>query len=133
MKRKIINTFLIVSAGAVLVALAFIVRVRATADTVAVLKTSGITCGSCVPGIEKALQLKKGVTSVEVDVDSGWVVVGYDSRKIKPKSIASTLSASGYPSGVAEVLGIERYKQITGQDIGVKSGSIGCGGGCCNK
>ena len=130
---KIYNIVLVLTAIALLVVFAFSVRIRPAADNVAVLITAGMTCGSCAGKIEKALQAKEGVASVEVDADGGWVIVGYDSKKVKPEVIASTVSGLGYWSNVAELLRVERFRAITGRDPGAKMKSIGCGGGCGNR
>jgi periplasmic mercuric ion binding protein len=130
-KGKILNFFLVIAAIAILAVLAFSVRIRPTADNVAVLRTSGMTCGGCGSKVEKALQAKAGVASVEVDVDGGRVVVGYDSKKIGPELLASTVAGAGYRSRVAELLSVEQFRAITGREPGGKYKSAGCG--CCNK
>jgi copper chaperone CopZ len=132
-KGKIVNIVLVLTAIALLGVFAFSVRIKPTADNVAVLITSGMTCGSCAGNIEKALQAKEGVASVDVDVDGGWVIVGYDSKKVKPEVITSAVTGLGYRSKVAELLSVERFRAITGGDPGAKIKSIGCGGGCGNR
>jgi len=132
-KGKIINIVLVLTVTVLLVALAFSVRIKPTADNVAVLQTTGMTCGSCGSKIEKTLQAKEGVASVEVDVDGGWVFVGYDSKKVKPEVITYAVTGLGYWSKVAELLSVERFRAITGRDPGAKIKTIGCGGGCGNR
>ncbi|KAF0221229.1 MAG: heavy metal transport/detoxification [Geobacteraceae bacterium] len=132
-KGKIINIVLVIAVVALLTAFAFSVRIKPTADNVAVLKTAGMTCGSCANDIEKALQAKRGVAAVEVDVDGGWVVVGFDSKKTELDVIASTVAGLGYRNRVAELLSVERFRAITGRDPGTKVKSMGCGGGCGNR
>lgn len=130
-KGKIINIVLVIAVVALLAVFAFSVRIKPTADNVAALKTAGMTCGGCANDIEKALQAKRGVASVEVDVDGGWVVVGYDSKKIKPEVLASTVSGLGYRSRVAELLSVEQFRKITGRNPGERmTRKTGCGGGC---
>ena len=135
MKNKIVNVVVLVSVVAILSVLAIFVRVGATADSVAVLKTSGMTCGSCSSKITKALETVKGVAVTEVDVEGGWVVVGYDTKSVKPDTLAAQVNSTGFSSNVHMVLTPEQFKQITGRDIGVKTApSSGCcggkGGGC---
>jgi copper chaperone CopZ len=109
--------------------LAFYVRVGATADSVAVLKTTGMTCGSCSSKITKALETLKGVAVTEVDVEGGWVVVGYDTKTVKPDALAALVSNTGFGSNVHMVLTPEQFKQVTGRDIGAKAiRSSGCCG-----
>ena len=136
MKNKIINAAILVSAVVLLSVFAFYVRVGATADSVAVLRTTGMTCGSCSSKITKALENLKGVAVTEVDVEGGWVVVGYDTNSVKPDALAAQVVSSGFGSAVHMVLTPEQFKQKTGRDIGSKavpaSGCGGCGtkGGC---
>lgn len=137
MKNRVINGVIISSLVAILSVLAFFVRIGATADSVAVLKTTGMTCGSCSSKITKALDALHGVAATEVDVEGGWVIVGYDTKRVKPESLAEKVSGVGFGSKVHVVLTPEQFKQVTGRDVG-KKGSGGCGGcgtggGCGTK
>src|SRR6185369_1115010 len=138
MKSKIANVILIVAAVTLLSVLAFYIRIGATADSVAVLKTTGMTCGSCSSKISKALEALKGVAVTEVDVEGGWVIVGYDTKAIKPEALAEKVTKTGFGSNVHVVLTPEQFKQITGKNIGEKAAPAkGCcggkGGGCGTK
>lgn len=130
MKNRIINVVILVSAVTFLSILAFYVKVGATADSVAVLRTTGMTCGSCASKISQALESLKGVAVTEVDVNGGWVFVGYDTTGIKPEALAEKVKETGYYSQVVEVVTPERFKQITGRDIGQKAAPSGGCGGC---
>lgn len=134
MKNNIINSVMVVAAATVLTLLAFFVRVGVTADSVAVLQTAGMTCGSCSGKITEALQRVKGVAVTEVDVEGGWVIVGYDAKSVKPEALVERVTGSGFASAVYRVLTPEQFKQITGRDIGKKAAASGCcggtGGGC---
>lgn len=135
MKNRIVNVVILVSIVTLLSVLAFYVRVGATADSVAVLRTTGMTCGSCSSKIAKALETLKGVAVTEVDVEGGWVVVGYDTKTVKPDALAAQVNSAGFGSNVHMILTPEQFKQITGRDISVKtSPASGCcggkGGGC---
>ena len=120
--------------------LAFYVRVGVTADSVAVLKTRGMTCGSCSGTISKALETLKGVSVTEVDVEGGWVVVGYDTKTVKPAVLAETVTAAGFVCSIDRVLTPAQFEQITSRDIGKKAvsysrccgGKGGCGGNKTN-
>lgn len=130
MKKRIINVMIFVAAVTFLSVLAFYVRVGATADSVAVLRTTGMTCGSCSNKINKALETLKGVAVAEVDVEGGWVVVGYDTKTVKPEGLAEKVIGAGFGSNVHKVLTPEQFKQITGRDIGAKAApTSGCCGG----
>jgi copper chaperone CopZ len=134
----IVNGIIIAVAAVFLVTLAFHVKIGSTADTIAVLKTSGMTCGSCSSRITKALETLKGVAVTEVDVEGGWVVVGYATRAVKPEALAAAVSGAGFGSKVHQVLTPEQFKQITGRDVGNNASTSGCGGcgtnsGCGTK
>lgn len=128
--RNIINSILITTAAVFLVTLAFYVRTGATADSIAVLKTTGMTCGSCSNKITAALGEQEGVAVTEVDVAGGWVLVGYDTKAVTPWILAEKISGAGFGSNVHQVLTPEQFKQITGRDIGRKASSSGGCGGC---
>ena len=131
--KKISTSLLVIVAISVLVVFAFRVRVGATADSVAVLKTTGMTCGSCSSKITKALEELKGVAVTEVDVEGGWVIVGYDTKIVKPEVLAEKVNAAGFGTNVHQVLTPEQFKQITGRDIGKKAALSGGCGGCGTK
>jgi mercuric ion binding protein len=133
MTKKISTSLLIIISIAILVVLALRVRVGATADSVAVLKTTGMTCGSCSSKITKALESLKGVATTEVDVEGGWVVVGYDTKTVKPDALAAQVNSTGFGSNVHMVLTPEQFKQITGSGIGKNASPSGGCGGCGTK
>jgi copper chaperone CopZ len=131
MNAKILSTsLLVIAAVTLLVVLAFRVGTGATADSVAVLKTTGMTCGSCSSKITKALQSMKGIAVTEVDVNGGWVIVGYDTKTVKPELLAEKVKGAGFGTTVHLVLTPEQFKQLTGRDIGAKAAPIS---GCCGK
>ncbi|MBJ6751600.1 heavy-metal-associated domain-containing protein [Geomonas anaerohicana] len=129
MKNKILNAALIVIVVAVLAVFACYVRVGATADQVVVLRTSGMTCGSCVKKITDALQSQKGVAAAEVDLESGLVVAGYDSKQTAPDQLAQAVRKSGFQSQVAQVITPQQFKSVVGRDVGGKAAP----GGCCGQ
>lgn len=140
MKNKIINTALVVTAIMFLALLAVHVRAGATADSVVVLKTTGMTCGSCADRITKTLRGTKGVATTEVDLEGGWVIVGYDTKAIKPEVLAENVKKAGFASTVQEVVSPEQYRRITGRDVGSSAaarqgccGNKGCGTGTNTK
>lgn len=133
MSTKAINFAIVIGAATLLTLLAFYVRVGATADSVAILKTSGMTCSSCSSKISAALQGVKGVAATEVDVEGGWVIVGYDTKTVMPETLAEKVNGSGFVSGVHQILTPAQFKQITGRDIGKNASSSGGCGGCGAK
>lgn len=139
MKSRLLNVLILVAAVTLLSVLAFYVRVGVTADSVAVLKTTGMTCGSCSSKISKALGALQGVAVTEVDVEGGWVVVGYEKKSVNPEALAARVSGSGFNSNVHQILTPEQFRQVTGRDIGKSAEPSGCGGcgtnggGCGSK
>lgn len=134
MKNKILNTTLILAVITVLAVFACYVRVGATADQVVVLRTMGMTCGSCVKKISEKLQSQKGVAATEVDLESGLVLAGYDSKQTAPEKLAQAVQSTGFYSQVTQVITPQQFRSITGRDLGGKAvaggccGSRGCGG-----
>jgi len=125
---SIINSVIITLAAAFLITLALCVHVGATADSVAVLKTSGMTCGSCANRITRALETVQGVAASEVDLEGGWVLVGYDTKIVKPEALVEKVNQAGFSSNLHQVLTAEQFKQSNGRFLGQKSES---GSGCC--
>lgn len=117
----------------VLISFAFSVAAKPEPDSVVVLKTLGMTCGSCAGKIEKALLEKPGVAEVSVDVESAQVIVIYDARVTNSQALAEAVSASGFKSDVARSLSLERYREIIDQNGTNKKPfkKSGCGSGCC--
>lgn len=133
--KRITTTLLVITSVTMLVVLAFRVSIAATADSIAVLRTTGMTCGSCASKITKALESVKGVALTEVDVNGGWVIVGYDTKAVKPEILAETVRSTGYYSQVTDVVTPEEFKNITGRAIGQNAAPAkgccgGSGGGC---
>lgn len=128
MKNKILNSAIILVAITLLSVLAFYVKDGATADSVAVLQTTGMTCGSCSSKITAALGGLKGVATTEVDVNGGWVIVGYDKSALQPETLAEKVKGAGFESKVHQVLTPDEFRQVTGRNIGQKNSS---GAGCC--
>lgn len=136
MKNKTLNACLLLTVLVILGVCAFFVRIGATADAVVVLKTSGMTCGSCISKVTKALQAERGVAATEVDLAGGWVIAGYDSKQVAPERLAQKVAATGFASTVQTVLTPAEFKKLVGRDIGKQpaAGSGCCGGpGCGGK
>ncbi|QWV92481.1 heavy-metal-associated domain-containing protein [Geomonas oryzisoli] len=134
MRNKILNSALVLVVVTVLAVFAFYVRVGATADQVVVLRTAGMTCGSCVKKITETLQSQNGVAAAEVDLESGLVVAGYDSKQTAPEKLAQAVRKCGFQSQVAQVITPQQFRSVVGRDVGGKAavggccGSRGCGG-----
>jgi copper chaperone len=61
------------------------------------LEVQGMTCGSCVAHVSRALRDLAGVTRVEVRLREGKVLVEHDDETEIPTLIAA-LAEEGYPS-----------------------------------
>lgn len=130
-KRNAVNSLLILAAVLVVGIFAFSVRLEASANSVAILRAHGMTCGSCASKIEQSLRGAQGVASVQVNVSGGEVVVGYDSNRVRPEAIAERITGSGYGCSIIQVLTPEQYAAVTGRNIAAVRQGGGCGGGCC--
>lgn len=135
MKKRVLNISLLLAVVVILAVFACYVRVGATADTVVLLRTSGMTCGSCISKVTKALQSEKGVAATEVDLQGGVVIAGYDSKLVAPERLAQTVAATGFRSTVEALLTPEQFRSIAGRDVGARAAAGGCCGssGCGGK
>jgi copper chaperone CopZ len=127
MKSKTFTICLVLTVFVILGVCAFYVRIGATADSVVVLKTTGMTCSSCVAKVTRVLQNERGVAATEVDLEGGWVIAGYDSKQVAPERLAQRVVATGFASSVQQVLTPAQFKKLVGRDIGQQS----VGSGCC--
>jgi copper chaperone CopZ len=85
------------------------------------LKVTGMTCGSCVKHVEKALSAVAGVQTVAVDLSAGTAsVIGDFSGGAS--SLLTALEAEGYPSTISSADGAASKEQTKGG---------GCGGHSC--
>lgn len=133
MKLTIQNVLLIVIAVTVLAVFAFSVKLEASADSVVVLKTLGMTCSSCSERIDKLLHAQQGVAATEVDVAAGRVTVWYDSKRAAAERLAQVVTGIGYGSSILVKVSAEEYRAATGRTgmVMANAASSGCGGGCC--
>ncbi|MCM2263938.1 MAG: heavy-metal-associated domain-containing protein [Desulfuromonadales bacterium] len=135
MKIGLVEKILIaLSVTVVLASFVFANNARTEPDSVVVLKTLGMTCGSCAGKIENALLGKPGVADVRVNVEAAQVIAAYDARVTSPEELADAVTTAGFRSGVVQKLPLEKYRAMTGQNVSGKdqSGKSGCGSSCCN-
>lgn len=85
------------------------------------LNVQGMTCGSCVKHVTKAIESLGGVESVHVDLQSGRVQVSRATNQ--SDDLIHALDEEGYPSS----LDLDEQSSPVAEK---KSGG-GCGGGGC--
>ena len=124
--KRITSMVLVLMAISVLALFAQYVRIGATADSVAILKTSGMACGSCASKISQTLESVKGVAITEVDISSGWVIVGFERKTVSPVKLALIVEEIGYDSKVHDVVTPEKFRQVYGRDLGRSTPFDGC-------
>lgn len=56
----------------------------------------GMSCGHCKASVEGALEKIAGVTSVEVNLETGKVDVTFDSSKVSPEAMSEAIEEQGY-------------------------------------
>ena len=92
------------------------------------LEVQGTSCGSCVKHVTQALQPLTGVSSVEVDLQSGHVRVSGEFPQGSDAMVAA-LSAAGYPAHLTTATEATAQPNTSGCHGG---GGAGKGGCCCN-
>jgi len=89
------------------------------------LEVKGMTCGSCVKHVTKALQAVPGVTHVEVDLANGRARVDCDLQAGEAPLIAA-LAREDYPANLAS--GVATAKPAKSAGCHDSQGNKGC---CC--
>ena len=65
------------------------------------LMVEGMTCSSCVAGVEAALKDLPGVTSASVNLMSGQARVEYEVDKVRPRALVEAVEQLGYDVSLA--------------------------------
>ncbi len=60
------------------------------------LNVSGMSCMGCVNSVKNVLAPLPGVASVEVSLEKGEVVIGYDPAQANVEQFKSTIVDAGY-------------------------------------
>lgn len=60
------------------------------------LDVKGMTCGHCKMSVEGALENLDGVSTVEVDLNTGKVEVSYDESKVSLDNMKEAVEDQGY-------------------------------------
>jgi len=70
-----------------------------------VFQVDNMSCSGCIATIKSSLAGYAGIQDIIVDIAGGETEVYYDSQQIKDvNSLASSISASGYPAKVSRIL-----------------------------
>lgn len=96
-----------------------------------VLKVDGMTCGSCVASVTKALKRVPGVQDVEVDLASGIARVSGEHAAHQMPALVSALGEAGYEAGAATSSPPVRQHPADGRGTTAGSATKGRGGCCC--
>lgn len=82
------------------------------------LSVQGMTCGSCVKHVTKAIESLSGIESVHVDLQSGRVQVSRTTNQ--SDDLIHVLDEEGYPSSLD-----------LDEQSGASTQQKSSGGGCC--
>lgn len=94
------------------------------------LKVDGMSCGSCVTSVTRALQEVPGVRNVEVDLPGGVAQVQTtDGAILKVQDLAAALAAAGYHARLVS----PTDGSATAHSSFHREASGGCGSGATPK
>lgn len=93
------------------------------------LKVNGMTCGSCVASVTKALKRVPGVQEVEVDLGSGIARISGEHAVNQVPAFVAALGDAGYEAGPATGALAAHPHQAGG--CGAGAATKGRGGCCC--
>lgn len=95
------------------------------------LKVDGMTCGSCVASVTKALKRVPGVQDVEVDLHSGIARISGEHAAHQVPALLAALGEVGYEAGAATGATDTHKHPVGGCGAGVGAAAKGRGGCCC--
>lgn len=97
------------------------------------LKVDGMTCGSCVASVTKALKRVPGVQDVEVDLGAGVAPVRGEHAAHHVPELVAALGEAGYEARVATVAPAAAHQHpADGSRSGAGAAAKGRGGCCCD-
>lgn len=71
-------------------------------EVTAQVKVQGMTCGSCVVAVKKALMGTKGVKSADVSLAQGLATIVYDDTQVTEKQVTEAINKSGFKAEPAK-------------------------------
>ncbi len=60
------------------------------------IKVKGMTCGSCVVSVKKALTQTKGVKSAEVSLEKAQATVVYEDTQVNEQQLRDAINKTGF-------------------------------------
>jgi copper chaperone CopZ len=76
-----------------------------------VFQVDGMSCSGCISTIKSSLAGYKGIRDIIVNISGGTAEVYYDSDQINdPERLASSITASGYPARVSQVMTADQLR-----------------------
>lgn len=60
------------------------------------IKVKGMTCGSCVVTVKKALTQTKGVKSADVSLEKAQATVVYDDAQVNEQQLRDSINKTGF-------------------------------------
>jgi copper chaperone len=93
------------------------------------LKVDGMTCGSCVASVTKALKRVPGVQDVEVDLASG--IARVSGQHAAQPALVAALGEAGYKACAATSSSSARQRPAGGGGTVADSATKVRGGCCC--
>ena len=95
------------------------------------LKVNGMTCGSCVASVTKALKRVPGVQDVEVDLGSGIACGRGEHAAHQVPELVAALGEAGYQADAAAGAQTAHQHPTGGCGSGAGAATKGRGGCCC--
>ncbi len=71
-------------------------------EATARIKVQGMTCGSCVAAVKKALTGTKGVKSADVSLEKELAIVVYDDAQANEEKLREAIQKAGFRAEPAE-------------------------------
>lgn len=65
-------------------------------EAVTEIKVKGMTCGSCVVSVKKALTQTKGVKSADVSLEKAQASIVYDDAQVNEQQLREAINKTGF-------------------------------------
>jgi copper chaperone CopZ len=77
-----------------------------------VFQVDGMSCSGCISTIKSSLAGYQGIRDIIVNISGGTAEVYYDSSRIKDlEPLAASITASGYPARISQVMTADQLKK----------------------